>query len=337
MSDTVVKQEHAFAQYVRILGKGKTGTRNLQREEARDAFRMMLTGNAEPLQIGAFLMLLRVKEESGEELAGFVDACRDVMGFVPRPQEVDLDWSSYAGKKNQQPWYLLSALLLAANGIKVCIHGADGHTPGRVYTGPVLERLGIKAANSIQQAQEHLRERNFAWLPLANFCPQLHEMMQYRHLLGLRSPVNTLARLLNPLGANSSIQSVFHPAYARLHLEGDALLQQPASLVFKGEGGEVEIKPHATTDCQMQRMGTDASFSWQRSLPQKPESESLLGSAALKQLWRDDDGQERYRYGRLATVHTAAVALLLLDRASDQQQALQLATDWWQQRERNRW
>lgn len=337
MSGSIVPQEHPFAQYVRILGKGKTGTRNLQREEAREAFRMLLTGKAEPLQVGAFLMLLRVKEESGEELAGFVDACRDVINVVPRPQAVDLDWSSYAGKKNQQPWYLLSALLLAANGIRVCMHGADGHTAGRVYTGAVLERIGRKAAASPQQALEHLQQDNFAWLPLRNFCQPLHEMMQYRHLLGLRSPVNTLARLLNPLGATSSIQSVFHPAYARLHLDGDILLGQPASMVFKGEGGEVEIKPHATTECQVQRAGIDESFTWARSLPDKPASQNLLGSAALIQLWREDEGQPRYQYGRLATLHTTAVALMLLQRTSDREQALQMASDWWTQRERARW
>jgi len=68
-----------------------------------------------------------------------------------------------------------------------------------------------------------------------------------RHLLGLRSPVNTLSRLINPLGATASLQSIFHPAYARLHQEADRLLSQPRAPVFKGDSGEVEIKPQADT------------------------------------------------------------------------------------------
>ena len=73
---TPTSQEHPFAPYLRILGKGKTGTRSLTQDEARIAFEMILSGDTEPLQIGAFLMLLRVKEETAEELAGFVQACR---------------------------------------------------------------------------------------------------------------------------------------------------------------------------------------------------------------------------------------------------------------------
>ena len=55
--------EHPFAPYIRILGKGKTGTRSLQQDEAREAFRMILRGETEALQTGAFLMLLRIKRK----------------------------------------------------------------------------------------------------------------------------------------------------------------------------------------------------------------------------------------------------------------------------------
>ena len=69
--------EHPFAQFVRILGKGKRGARNLTREEAREAMGMLLDGKVEDTQLGAFLMLLRHKEESPEELAGFTEALRE--------------------------------------------------------------------------------------------------------------------------------------------------------------------------------------------------------------------------------------------------------------------
>lgn len=95
--------EHPFAQYIRILGKGKTGTRSLDQREAQQAFDMILRGKTEPLQLGAFLMLLRVKEESPEELAGFVLACRDNMLTPPEDLLANLDWSSYAGKSTNTP------------------------------------------------------------------------------------------------------------------------------------------------------------------------------------------------------------------------------------------
>ena len=324
-------EEHPFASYVRILGKGKTGSRSLTAAEAQVAFTMILRGDVEPVQLGAFLMLLRVKEESPEELAGFVRACRTHIGAQRQPLSVDLDWSSYAGKKSQQAWYVLSALLLAKHGIKVLMHGADGHTPGRVYSEQMLRQLGVQPAENLVTAGELLQLHNFAWLPLRNFCRPLHEIMQYRHLLGLRSPVNTLARLLNPGAARYSIQSVFHPAYAQLHQAADALLAQPHSLVFKGEGGEVEIKPHATTNCELQRGGSLHTLAWPRSLTHKPQRETVLSAQALQQLWQHGGTQE---YGALAVIHTTAAALLLLERAADSAMAIELAREWWQNRDR---
>src|SRR5471032_3423249 len=96
--------EHPFAQFVRILGKGKRGARNLTREEAREAMGMLLDEQVEDTQLGAFLMLLRHKEESPEELAGFTEAVRARLNAPSL--NVDVDWPTYAGKKRHLPWYL---------------------------------------------------------------------------------------------------------------------------------------------------------------------------------------------------------------------------------------
>ncbi len=90
--------EHPFAQFVRILGKGKRGARNLTREEAREAMGMVLDEQVEETQLGAFLMLLRHKEESAEEMAGFTDALRQRLE-VPT-LAVDLDWPTYAAARS---------------------------------------------------------------------------------------------------------------------------------------------------------------------------------------------------------------------------------------------
>ena len=93
--------EHRFAQYIRIIGKGKTGRRSLTENEAQAAMSNILAGDIEQVQLGAFLMVLRVKEESAEEIAGFVMACRASINN-DLPEDIilpDLDWPSYAGKK----------------------------------------------------------------------------------------------------------------------------------------------------------------------------------------------------------------------------------------------
>lgn len=326
--------EHPFACFIRILGKGKTGSRSLTREEAENAFGMLLRGEVEPLQLGAFLMLLRVKEETGEELAGFVSASRTAMQAPPPGLSADLDWSSYAGKRHQHPWFILSVLLLAEAGHRVFIHGSDGHTQGRLYTEQALEQLGLPIAANWAEVDEQLSLSGFSYLPLRHFCLPLHEMMQLRHLLGLRSPVNTLARMINPLGAHASIQSVFHPAYATLHQETDAILGQPRAMVFKGDSGEVEIKPQANTRLHLLVDGEQKELRLERTQPERVASAAgVLSVEPLRALWR---GSESHDYGLEATLATASAALLLLDPKHTLSSATQQARELWQQRNRSR-
>ena len=138
-------EEHPFAQYVRIIGKGPHLSRPLNQEEMRAAAGMILAGEVEPIQLGAFLCVLRVRTEVPEEGAGFVEAVRDTLILPPDPPRADLDWSSYSGKARQLPWFLLAVLLLAQNGTRVFMHGTEGHTPGRLYTRVALEALACRS------------------------------------------------------------------------------------------------------------------------------------------------------------------------------------------------
>ena len=332
-NSTAPAPEHPFAPFVRILGKGKSGSRSLSRAEARQAFSMILLGEAEPLQVGAFLMLLRVKEETAEELAGFVEACRDNMLAPPATLKADLDWSSYAGKKHQHPWYLLSMLLLAGAGYRVFVHGSAGHTPQRLYTQSALQALGVATAASWSDVGGQLDSSNFSYLPLQSFCPALQELIQLRPLLGLRSPVNTLTRMLNPLRAQASLQSIFHPAYASLHQQTDRLLGQPQALVFKGESGEVEIKPQADTRGHLLSADSMQELTMERSISSRVPDVATPDVAAIRALWREEQDNH---YGLQATLATAAAGLLVLRPALDWQQAQEQAAQLWQQRNRQR-
>src|SRR5690606_31116984 len=100
-------------------------------------------------------------EETPEEVAAFVRAIRTHLNVPTDGVNVDLDWSSYAGKKRQLPWYLLATLLMAESGIRVFMHGASGHTAGRIYTKNVLPLLGMPVATSFEEARQHLIEMNF--------------------------------------------------------------------------------------------------------------------------------------------------------------------------------
>ena len=154
-------------------------------------------------------MLLRHKEESPQELAGFVDAVRERLS-APNIH-VDLDWPTYAGKKRHLPWYLLAAKCLAQNGVRILMHGAGAHTAGRLYSEQLLDELNIALCRDWAQVESALQLHNLAFFPLPDWAPQLQHMIDLRNTLGLRSPIHSLARLLNPLNARCGLQSIFPP------------------------------------------------------------------------------------------------------------------------------
>ncbi len=329
-----MSEEHPFAQYVRIIGKGPRMSRPLTEEEMIAAAHMILAGQVEPIQLGAFLCVLRVRTEDPGEVAGFVKAVKETIDRPAEAPSVDLDWSSYAGKKRQPPWFILSALLLADNGIKVFMHGTEGHTPGRVYTRQALAALGIAAATSMPEAAEQIGERNFAYLPLARLAPKLQEIMDLKPLLGLRSPVNTFCRLLNPFDASHSIQSIFHPHYRDIHRDASLLLGQPDMAVFKGEGGEVERRPGKPVLLKALWKSEKVDEEWPPlRLGDSFTADEDMSLNRLRAVWR---GEEKNVYAAAAISGTAAIALRLLGRADGIEEAETSARRMWDGRAKER-
>ncbi|WP_248800028.1 glycosyl transferase family protein [Pseudomonas sp. MWU13-2105] len=319
--------EHPFAQFVRILGKGKRGARNLTREEAREAMGMLLDGKVEDTQLGAFLMLLRHKEESPEELAGFTEALRERLQ-APK-LAIDLDWPSYAGKKRHLPWFLLAAKCLAQNGIKIFMHGGGAHTAGRLYTEQLLDTLRIPLCRNWAAVEQAIGHGNIAFMPLGDWAPPLQRMIDLRNTLGLRSPIHSLARLLNPLGARCGLQSIFHPGYQAVHREASGLLGDTV-IVIKGDGGEIEVNP----DSGSHLYGTTGGASWDEEWPalseQRHVKPATLEPEHLKALWR---GEVEDSYPQLALISTMALALRGL--GTPREQAFEQARRYWDARDRS--
>ena len=330
---TLTTAEHPFAEFIKILGKGKKGARDMSLDEAYRAMHMILTNQVEPIQLGAFLMLVRIKEETREELAGFVQAARETIACNTRAPSADLDWSSYAGKRRHLPWFLLSSLLLAENNIKVFMHGAGGHTQGRLYTETALEALGIKPASSLAESEQQLQSQFFSYLSLEHICRPLFDMINLRPVMGLRSPVHTLVRLLNPLNAPYSIQGIFHPSYRQVHQNAALILQQPHMAVLKGEGGETERNPDVECLVQSVHEGELQDEIWPAIFTSRHMKAEQLDPTLLKQVWQ---GSVEDEFAEASIIGTAAIALRLMNKAQNQDDAQQLANHFWQTRNHHR-
>lgn len=321
--------EHPFAKYVRTIARGPTLSRPLTAEEALEATRMILRGEVEPMQLGAFLCVLRVRTEDAGEGEGFVRAVKETIR-VPEGARADLDWSAYAGKKRQLPWFMLSALLLAGSGVRVLMHGTEGHTPGRVYARETLAALGVPVATTLEAAARQIAERNFAYLPLEAFSPRLQEIIELKPIIGVRSPVNTFARMINPFDAPYSIQSIFHPNYREIHRDVCLRLGQPHMAVFKGEGGEIERRPEKPVEVQHLHQGAKSDEEWPATEGvARPPHEETMDLSRLAALWR---GQDKDPYAEAVVVGTAAIALRLMGRAADPRAAEAEARRLWNAR-----
>ncbi|WP_238364468.1 glycosyl transferase family protein [Mesobacterium pallidum] len=331
----MLSEPHPFAQFVAILGRGKTKQRHLTRAEARESMAMILRGEALPEQIGAYLMLLRLKEESPEEIAGFVDGTRDTFRKPPDAPLVDLDWSSYAGKRTQLPWFLLSVLALVGAGHRVCLHGTEGHTAGRLYTRDVLTALGLPVSTSLGEAGAQIKAQGFSYLPLEAMSPKLRELIELRPILGLRSPVHSFSRLLNPFDAPAVMQGIFHRGFMDIHAGAAQALAIHRCAVFRGEGGEIERRPNKPVEVWTTEGTADARVeTWPALLPNgHAPAEEEMDPALLLGVWR---GEITHAYGEAAAIGTLAMALRCMGLTRSIVDAEAQARGLWQARDRAR-
>lgn len=317
--------EHPFAPYVRTLGRGPGRSRALSRDEAREALGMVLRGEAEPVQLGAFLMLLRYRGEDAAEIAGLVEAARAELGagLPPGCPTVDLDWPSYgAGRTRGEPWFLLAALALAASGVSVLMHGSNEFSQATAVEAG-LQQLGLPVCPDRAAVIGEIQVRRFAYLPLAALSPALNRLLTLRGLLGLRSPINTVVRLLNPFDAPASVSGVFHPPYIEVHLGAAELLERERLAVVKGGGGEAERNPAKPVLAHLLDRDTGRQ---QLLLPAAPAAGD---TATLREAWETGDGA-----GAAVARATIALALLALGRAATAEEADEAARAVWAARKR---
>ncbi len=308
---------------MRVLGRGPGRSRSLTREEASYAIGEVLVGRVEREQIGALLMLLRYRGETIAEMAGLVEGARDHARLPWRiSRKVDLDWPSYAdGRTRGLPWYLLAALLLAKSGLRVLMHGPV-NGPGRQALSDAMDLLCIPPSATPAEAKRALDATGFAFVPLEALSPEIADLLALRGVLGLRSPMNTVGRLLDPAKAKASIDGVFHPAYIALHLGVAALLDRSVT-VIKGGGGEAEwtgVKPLLVTTQAGETLWPVVDGAG------KPDSET---AADLVDVW---EGRRQDKAGEAAVIATAAVALWAAGRLADPAACVVEARKLWENR-----
>jgi anthranilate phosphoribosyltransferase len=171
---------------------------------------------ATPAQAGAFLIAQRVKGEALDEILGFTRGARAafVTTLAPRVDDL-LDLGvPYDGKVKTAQLVPAVAVLLAACGLPVLVHGAQGvPTKAGITPGAVFAALGVPADSTPARAERRLEQAGVAYLDAAQYAPAWNALTPLRRELGLRTALNTVEKLFNPAGAPYQLSGFFHGEY----------------------------------------------------------------------------------------------------------------------------
>jgi anthranilate phosphoribosyltransferase len=218
-----------ISQYIKEIGRGKDGARALSREQAADLFGQLLDGGVTDLEIGAFCIAMRVKGETPQEMAGFLDAIDTRMDRVPASERALVVLPSYNGARKLPLLTPLLAFLVAREGLPVLIHGTQSES-SRVFVSQVLEALGPLPAG-------------VTYLPTEKLCPGLKRLLDVRRTIGLRNSSHSLVKLMNPCAGNAVIVGSFtHPEYA-VSMAAVYELTGATAMLLRGTEGEPVADP----------------------------------------------------------------------------------------------
>ncbi len=219
---------------------------DLGRNEAREVMDSIMTGEATPAQIGGFLIALRLKGETADEIAGCAEAMREHVLPV-RPQREDLVDTAGTGGDGAKTINIstAAALVAAAAGAGVAKHGnrAVSSSSG---SADVLEALGFELELPAERVARSIDELGFGFLFAPTHHPAMRHAAPVRRELGARTVFNVLGPLTNPAGARAQVVGVYAPELVRTIAEVLAQLGARRAFVVHGAEGIDELSPAGT-------------------------------------------------------------------------------------------
>ena len=195
------------------IGKGQKGAKDLTWEEAKQAMTSLIEGQATPVQVGAFLMAMRIKMESIAELASFTAIARQYVPPVQVPDSRNLvDLPIYGEKHGTYHMVIAASIVAAASGASILLHGIE-NPAAPCQMSAVLKHIGIPTSDNPEQLSQRLSSAPLAYLDLALYHPPLVRLLEFRQELGGQNLAHQVARMLNPARATSQVIGIAHPPY----------------------------------------------------------------------------------------------------------------------------
>jgi anthranilate phosphoribosyltransferase len=217
--------------------------KQLARAEARAVMDEIMRGEATPAQIAGFLVALRSKGETADEITGCAEAMRDHVLAV-RPRRDDLVDTAGTGGDSARTINIstAAALVAAAAGAAVAKHG-NRAVSSACGSADVLEALGFTLELEPQRIAESIDELGFGFLFAPSHHPAMRHAAAVRKELATRTVFNVLGPLTNPAGARAQVVGVYSPELVRTIADVLARLGARRAYVVHGGGGIDELSP----------------------------------------------------------------------------------------------
>ncbi len=244
----------AISHHIKDIGRGADGARALTRAAAAELLGQILDGHCSDLEIGAFCVAMRVKGETPDELAGFIDALDARLAKLPASERPVVVLPSYNGARKLPVLTPLLALLLAREGLPVLIHGSA--TEDRRVTS---EQVLAAGGSQPQPASARIACGQLHFVATESLHPGLKRLLDVRRVIGLRNPAHSLVKLLQPVDGPALVVGCYtHPEYAVSMAAVQQLVGTP-TLLLRGTEGEpvadarrtprMELLLHGETRC----------------------------------------------------------------------------------------
>jgi anthranilate phosphoribosyltransferase len=308
--------------------------KNLTREQAQETMKEIMSGQATPAQIGAFLVALKKKGETIEEVTALARVMIDFSRRIhPKVSDFLVDTCGTGGDKVKTfNVSTTSAFVVAAAGVPVAKHGNRSFT-SKCGSADVMERLGLNLDMDPEKVERSIEEVGIGFMYAPNFHPAMKNVAPVRREIGVRTVFNILGPLTNPAGANAQLIGVCDLDLLEPMARSALNLGARSVMTVHGLDGVDEISLTGTTAILSARNGhitmeeiepEDIGFKKTRAKNlsgSDPEENARLTSRILS----GDMGEEDPRVQTVLA--NAAAALVLSERAHDFREGIEIGTN----------
>jgi anthranilate phosphoribosyltransferase len=251
-----------FTPIIKEVGRGAKGARGLNAATAKDAFTALLVGEVSDLQLGAWWLAMRIKGETPDELAAFVDAMHAALAFRVKRDQPVVVLPCYNGARQLPNLTPLLAWAVAQLGVPVLLHGVKQDAT-RVTTYELFQALNFPITETAAATEAALAAQKIAFAPLDALHPKLAALIANRWKIGVRSTPHTVSKLLQPIdGPSVRVIALTHGDYIERMGAYIATLPEANAVVFRGCEGEPVLHPKRAVPVQIFQNGVSVMRDW---------------------------------------------------------------------------